>query len=203
MKIRVLGRFGGYRFVGDFSRPNPYSGNRTALRFKQNETSENLQKRGNPMRLQRHLLPIIGAAALAIAGNAALGVPVTAQHHHDAKALVRDKLKQDGHHDIDHKGKYTTSVEVKGGKIAALHVKHSEKGDIPVKKYKTHKKMAQTGGGHLMYASFRVAQMQDMGTEYIGYSYVDDAGNEEIYWFPAEEVYDGDTGAVEYIPLSS
>jgi hypothetical protein len=42
-----------------------------------------------------------------------------------------------------------------------------------------------------------------MGTVYIGYSYVDDDGNEEIYWFPAEEIVDGDTGAVEYVPLSS
>jgi hypothetical protein len=63
--------------------------------------------------------------------------------------------------------------------------------------------MAQNGSAHLMYASFRVAQMQDLGTEYIGYSYIDDQGNEEIYWFPAEEVYDADTGAVEYVPLSS
>jgi hypothetical protein len=155
------------------------------------------------MRVNRPLLPILTAFALALPAGAALGVPVQAQHHHDAKALVKDKLKQDGHHDIDHKGKYTTSVEVKGGKIAALHVKHSEKGDIPVKKYKTHRKMAQASGGHLMYASYRLAQMQDLGTEYIGYSYVDDQGNEEIYWFPAEEVYDPNTGAVDYVPLSS
>jgi hypothetical protein len=133
----------------------------------------------------------------------AQAVPVKAQHHHDAKQLVRDKLKTDGHHDIDHKGKYTASVDVKGGKIAALHVKHSEKGEIPVKKYKTHRKMAQTSSPHLMYASFQLAQTEDLGTEYIGYSYVDDEGNEEIYWFPVEEIYDGDTGAVEYVPLSS
>jgi hypothetical protein len=136
-------------------------------------------------------------------GGAAMAVVAKVQHHHDAKQLVGDKLKQEGHHDIDHKGKYTTSVEVKGGKIAALHVKHSEKGNIPVKKYKTHRKMAQTMSPHLMYASFRLAQMQDLGTEYIGYSYIDDDGNEEIYWFPVEEIYDGDTGAIDYVPLSS
>jgi len=151
----------------------------------------------------RPALTLVAAFALSLIAGVSFAVPVTAQHHHDAKTLVREKLKTDGHHDIDHKGKYTTSVEVKGGKIAALHVKHSEKGDIPVRKYKTHKKMAQNGSAHLMYASFRVAQMQDLGTEYIGYSYIDDQGNEEIYWFPAEEVYDADTGAVEYVPLSS
>jgi hypothetical protein len=146
---------------------------------------------------------LLAAFALSIGANAALAVPVKAQHHHDAKGLVSDKLKTDGHHDIDRKGKYTTSVDVKGGKVAALHVKHSEKGNIAVRKYKTHKKMARNDQAHLMYASLRTAQMQDLGTEYVGYSYVDDEGNEEIYWFPVEEIYDGDTGAVEYVPLSS
>ena len=63
--------------------------------------------------------------------------------------------------------------------------------------------MAQILGAHLMYVSFRLAQLQDLGTEYIGYSYIDDEGNEEIYWFPAEEVYDGDMGAIEFVALSS
>jgi hypothetical protein len=145
----------------------------------------------------------IAVFALSLVGNSAGAVVAKAQHHHDAAKLVGASIHQDGHHDIDHKGKYTTSVEVKGGKIAALHVKHSEKGNIPVKKYKTHRKMAQTDRAHLMYASFRLAQMEDMGTEYIGYSYIDDEGNEEIYWFPVEEIYDGDTGAVEYVPINS
>jgi hypothetical protein len=152
----------------------------------------------------RQLLPaaiaIFGAFALI---NTAGAVVAKVQHHHNAKQLLGDKLKQDGHHDIDHKGKYTTSVEVKNGKIAALHVRHSEKGDISVKKYKTHRKMAENAAAHPIYVNYRLAQLQDLGTEYIGYSYVDDDGNEEIYWFPVEEVYDGDTGAIEYVPLSS
>jgi hypothetical protein len=63
--------------------------------------------------------------------------------------------------------------------------------------------MAQATASQLIYASFVLTQDMDMGTVYIGYSYVDDDGNEEIYWFPAEEILDGDTGAVEYVPLSS
>jgi major membrane immunogen (membrane-anchored lipoprotein) len=153
--------------------------------------------------IPRFLPAVVALLALCVAGNTAIAAAAKAQHHHDAKQLVGGKLKQDGHHDIDHKGKYTTSVEVKGGKIAAVNVTHAEKGNIAVKKYKTHRKMAQNTDGHLMYASFQLAQMQDMGEEYIGYSYVDDNGNEEIYWFPVEVVYDGDTGATEYVPLSS
>jgi hypothetical protein len=46
-----------------------------------------------------------------------------------------------------------------------------------------------------------LASLQAQSTSVI--SYVDDEGNEEIYWFPVEEIYDGDTGAVEYVPINS
>ena len=46
-----------------------------------------------------------------------------------------------------------------------------------------------------------LAQTQDLGMTYIGYSYFDEYGDEYIYWFPYEMIYDGDTGAVEYVPL--
>jgi hypothetical protein len=68
---------------------------------------------------------------------------------------------------------------------------------LPVKKYKTNKKMAQAG--HIRYASY--VQAQYMGVTWIGYSYIDEFGDEEIYWYPYDMVYDGDTGAVEYIPI--
>ena len=41
-----------------------------------------------------------------------------------------------------------------------------------------------------------------MGTTYIGYAYIDDNGDEQIYWWPYEMIYDGDTGAVEYVPYA-
>jgi hypothetical protein len=58
--------------------------------------------------------------------------------------------------------------------------------------------MAQAGA-HVVYASLRSAQYQDMGTVY---SYVDDYGEAETYWFPYDMIVDGDTGAVEYVPES-
>jgi hypothetical protein len=143
---------------------------------------------------------VIGLLAI---GNIAFAVAAKKQNHHDGHQLVAAKLKTDGHHDIDKKGHYTASVESKRGKIATFHVVHDTKGNIPVKKYKTNKKMVQATGLHLTYAAFALPQDTDMGTVEIGYSYVDDNGNEEIYWFPAEEILDGDTGAVEYVPLSS
>jgi hypothetical protein len=153
------------------------------------------------MKMHRGIKAIVCALGLLAIGTSAFGAAVKKQEHHDGKRLVAAKLKTDGHHDIDKRGHYTASVESKGGKIAAFHVAHDTKGNIPVKKYKTNKKMVQATGAHLTYAAYPLPQ-EDMGTVEIGYSYIDDDGNEEIYWFPAEEILDPDTGAIDYVPLN-
>jgi len=157
----------------------------------------------NTNRIQRPLTALAIIFTLFALGGAAVAVPPKAKHHnhHDGKQMIGAKLKTDGHHEIHKKGLYRTSVEVKGGKVAGVHVKHDTKGDIPVTKYKTHQKMAQAGA-HLVYASLHSVQYQDMGTVYIGYSYVDDNGEAETYWFPYDMIVDGDTGAVDYVPES-
>ena len=33
-------------------------------------------------------------------------------------------------------------------------------------------------------------------------AFIDDNGDEQIYWFPYEMILDGDTGAIEYVPLT-
>jgi hypothetical protein len=152
------------------------------------------------MNTNRVLVP--AAITLLALGSIAFAVAAKKQNHHDGAKLAAAKIKTDGHHTIDKKGHYTASVDSKGGKIAAFHVVHDTKGNIPVKKYKTNKKMVQATDAHLTYAAFALPQ-EDMGTVEIGYAYVDDEGNEEIYWFPAEEILDPDTGAVEYVPLNS
>jgi hypothetical protein len=149
-----------------------------------------------------HLLSALVAVA-ALAGGSGAALAAAPAKHHNAKDLVGAKIRTEGHHDIEKKGKFTTSVEVKKGKIAAVHVKHAERGDIPVKKYKTYRKLAQSAPARIVYAALELAQSQDLGTEYIGYSYIDDEGNEQIYWFPVEMVLDGDTGAIDYAPLGS
>jgi hypothetical protein len=155
------------------------------------------------MNINRVLTVTAVTFSLLAIGAVASAAAAKKQTHHDGHRLVAAKLKTDGHHDLEKKGHYTASVESKGGKIATFHVVHDTKGAIPVKKYKTNKKMVQATGSHLTYAAFALPQDQDLGTVEIGYSYIDDDGNEEIYWFPAEEILDGDTGAVEYVPLSS
>jgi hypothetical protein len=155
------------------------------------------------MKMNRVLSAIAITVTLLAIGTVGFAAGAKKQNHHDGQRLVAAKLKTDGHHDIDKKGHYTASVESKGGKISAFHVVHDTKGNIPVKKYKSNKKWAQATEPQLTYASFALRQDTDMGTVEIGYSYIDDDGNEEIYWFPAEEILDGDTGAIEYVPLNS
>jgi hypothetical protein len=156
----------------------------------------------NMNRIERLFTTMVVCLGLFALVSAAFAAPKAKHHnHHDGKQMLAERLKTDGHHEIHKKGKYHTLVEVKGGKVAGVHVKHEEKGDIPVTKYKTNKKMAQASG-HLVYASWRSVQYQDMGTVYIGYSYVDEYGEAETYWFPYDMIVDGDTGAVEYVPES-
>ena len=163
------------------------------------------------MNLARRHFNLLGAASglLSIVGLA-MAAPqsetkekkekkVKKQAHHDGQKMVGGKLKQNGKHDIDKKNGHTVSVDVKDGKIAGMQVKHETKGDVPVKKYKTTKKMAQRDG--IQYVNYQLAQAQSLGTTYIGYAYIDEDGYEDIYWFPYEMIYDGDTGAIDYVPV--
>jgi|SRR5579864_7637346 len=147
-------------------------------------------------RIQRLFTAVVVLLGLFALANAA--VAAGKAHHHNGQQLLGDKIKTNGHHVIQKNGKYTTSVEVKDGKIAGVQVKHAKKGDVPVKKYKTNKNMAEASGNQ--FTSFLLDQDQYLGTVWIGYAYIDDYGNEEIFWFPYDMILDGYTGAVEYVP---
>lgn len=121
------------------------------------------------------------------------------QEHVDGARLLGENLKKNGRHKLDKRGPAEASVDVRDGKITAFHVKHDQKGDLPVHKYKSTRKMASAG---VQPVALRLAQSgtQYMGQTWIGYSYYDDYGNEVIYWFPYDMIYDYDTGATEYVP---
>lgn len=126
------------------------------------------------------------------------------QHKHkDGKALLGDKIKQNGKHKIDQNGKFSTFVETNNGKIRKVSVNHADKGDVPVKKYKSTKKMAElTAAGGIMPVNFVLAQAQSLGETWIGYSYIDEYGDEVIYWYPYEMIEDPYTGAIDYVPIA-
>jgi hypothetical protein len=150
----------------------------------------------NTKGMQRLLTAMVVIAGLFALGYAAVaGAKV---NHHNGKQLLGENIKANGNHVIQKKGPYTASVEVKDGKVAGVHVKHAKNGDVPVKKYKTNKDMAQAAGHK--FTSFLSSQDQYLGTVWIGYAYVDEYGVETIYWFPYDMILDGYTGAVEYVP---
>jgi ribosomal protein L21 len=145
---------------------------------------------------------LLTAVAVSLGLFCAVDVALAASksNHHDGQQLLGGKIKTNGHHVLHKKGEHTVSVEVKGGKIAAVHVKHAKKGDVAVTKYKTGKKMARADGPRG--SAFVQVQDQYLGTTYIGFAYVDEYGNEEIYWFPYDMILDGATGAIEYVPAT-
>ena len=167
------------------------------------------------MKARTKLALLLSATALAVSGNALAqgkgqdkekgkeGKEKKAkQHkHQNGKSLVGDKIKKNGKHEFHRHGKHTAFVDVQDGKIRGVSVKHAEKGDVPVKKYKTNKKMADATAGGILPVNLMLVQAQSLGTTWIGYSYIDDWGDEVIYWFEYDMIYDGDTGAVEYVPI--
>jgi hypothetical protein len=116
------------------------------------------------------------------------------------KDLLGAKIKQNGNHTLHQNGKFTASVDVANGKISGVKVKHAERGDVAVTKYKTTKKMAAVSTQGILLATYQLAQDTYVGTTWIGYGYIDDNGDEVIYWFPYDMILDGDTGAIEYYP---
>ena len=148
-----------------------------------------------------HRRSLLTATVVFFGASAVCGVAVAAPkaQHHNGAELLGAKIKTNGRHTVQQRGDHAVSIDVKGGKVAGLHVTHGKKGDVPVTKYKTTKKMAQADG--LQYASLRLAQAQDLGTVYIGYGYIDADGYEQIYWFPYDMILDGDTGAIQYVPV--
>jgi len=153
--------------------------------------------------VRRMIVALMTLAMLVFVVGADASPPTKSHHHHSGHALIGDGLKTNGTHQLEKKGKYAIAAEVRGGKIAGIHVKHETKGDIAVKKYKSRKKMASADQPPPGSIPVQTDPAQtDLGTLYIAYAYVDDDGNEEYYWFPYEEILDGDTGAVDYVPLT-
>lgn len=167
------------------------------------------------IRKHRLLASIIAAAGLlAFAGTTFAAKPdskpgngnsqnahLKKAHHQNGKQLLGDKFKTNGRHAIDRKGDVTAAVDVKDGKIVGMHAHHAKKGELPIKKYKSSQKMVRADGLQGT-AHLTAVQYEYVGTTYIGYAYYDDYGDEQIYWFPVDMIYDGDTGAIEYVPIT-
>ena len=122
--------------------------------------------------------------------------------HHNGHGLLGNKLKQNGRHQIHKAGQATVSADVNNGKVTALSANHPQKGNLPVRKVKSRKKMADIESTRVRVAAavngeggIQLAQIVD----YYYYAWCfDDGIDEYCYWFPVEVVIVDDTW-VEYI----
>ena len=119
---------------------------------------------------------------------------------YSGKALLGDRITKNGTHKLEDHGKYSASASVFKGKITGMTVKHPDKRSVAVTKYKTTKNMARGATSSVELASYFLVQSQYMRTIWIGYGYTDDWGDDYIYWFPYDMIYDGSTGAIDYYP---
>ena len=143
--------------------------------------------------MKKLLVLIVGVCLVAFVG-APLAKGKEKHNHHDLKSLISHK---DGSKEVHKNGKHHVSVEMKGGKIKDFKVKHDTKGDVAVKKLKHNKKLALLDGN----PDDAVPTQDVVGTTYIGYSFVDESGNTEIYWVEYDMVLDP-SGAIDYVPVN-
>jgi hypothetical protein len=141
--------------------------------------------------------------AFLIPGGTLVGGQGGAKKHHSGLDLLGNKIHQNGKHELHKVGEHTVSANVSNGKITGVTVNHRTKGAVPVTKYKTDKKMAQANPRYMtvgtgMAADATLAQLEYV-TVWVGYAFYDEYGDEYIYWFPVDAIYDGDTGAIWYI----
>ena len=128
--------------------------------------------------------------SLVIVSTCILGVSALAKNsnHHNGHNVLGEKIHKDGRHEVGKHGKNVVLAEVKGHKVINMSA-----GDMPVRKVKTSKKMAELD--RIRVASngdFKIAQAD----VYYGYCFdyaVNGGIDEECYWYTADDVLVDDT----------
>ena len=120
-------------------------------------------------------------------------------HKHQAGLqLLGSKINTDGKHEIHKVAGHTVHAHVSNKKIARVTVT-GPKGDVPVKKYKSSKKMASLGSSHEFIVKISTNEIAQAAGDYIGYAFTDPlTGDIYIYWYPADVVLDP-SGAEIYV----
>jgi len=124
---------------------------------------------------RRTALGIIASASTIGASGVTLAKE---KHHLNGKALLGDKIKQNGKHKIHTAGKVDVFAEVNNGKVVGVSA-----AGMQVKKVKTNQKLAETTS-HLILASMQVAQTD---VYYYGY-WVYDPVYDYYYGFTSDVV---------------
>ena len=154
---------------------------------------------------RRTFLALTGSVAFAGSAFAA-----EKHNHHDGAKMLGAKINTDGKHELHKLAEHTVFVHVQGKKIAGVTATHKTRGELPVKKYKSKKKMvqadgyvqvAEAAGDVVRLVDYQVAQLPGDIVS-IGYAVIDPVtGITEIFWYDAVLVLDPLTGAIDYVPV--
>ena len=143
------------------------------------------------MRLGQFALAAAGLCMMTLAGGIALAKN---QHHSNGHSLLGAKLNQNGKHEIGKIANNAVTAEVNNKKVTNMSA-----GNLPARKVKSNKKMADFELGRVKIAAngeIQLAQALDAS-----YGYCFDVGLDEYcYWYPASDVVVTDTWIV-YSPL--
>ena len=123
---------------------------------------------------RRIALGVIGASTFGASGVAL----AKEKRHFNGKALLGDKIKQNGKHKIHKAGNADVFAEVSNGKVVNVSA-----AGMQVKKVKTTQKLAETSP-KLILASMQLAQAD---VYYYGY-WVYDPAFDYYYWFTSDVV---------------
>jgi hypothetical protein len=140
---------------------------------------------------RRTLLSLVASASLLVAGGVAVAKN---QHHNNGHNLLGAKLNQNGKHELAKIGNNSVTAEVNNKKVVNMSA-----GNLPARKVRSDKKMADLEFDHLEVAANEQIQLAQGADVYYGYCF--DAGLDEYcYWYPAADVVVTDTWVV-YVPL--
>jgi major membrane immunogen (membrane-anchored lipoprotein) len=119
-------------------------------------------------------------------------------HHKNGNNLLGGKLKQNGRHQVDKAGQATVSAEVNNGKVTAMTASHPQKGNLPARKVRSQRKMAEMEPGRVrVAANANDVQLAQAAVYYYAWCF-DDGLDEYCYWYPADVVI-VDSSWVEYV----
>jgi hypothetical protein len=136
---------------------------------------------------RRVLIGLVFSTSILMAGGIALAKN---EHHNNGHNLLAEKLNQNGKHEISRIGNNAVTAEVSNKKVVGMSA-----GNLPVRKVKSNKKMAEIGLDHLQIAANGGIQLAQAADVYYGYCF-DTGLDEYCYWYPASDVVVTDTWIV-------
>lgn len=136
---------------------------------------------------RRVLMSLVFSTSILLAGGIAFAKN---EHHNNGHDLLGAKLNQNGKHEVGKIANNTVTADVSNKKVVGMGA-----GNLPVRKVKSNKKMAEIGFDHVQIAANGEIQLAQAADVYYGYCF-DTGLDEYCYWYPASDVVVTDTWVV-------